>query len=385
MTYKFLRLSQALLIFLIVAIQFGDASFQGTVVAASPISITGEEFQEGEISARSDPSGAGWKAAVRPWTKERMLAAKPADLIGVEGEPAMSIEVTQPDILPGSIPSSPPENAEVPLAPLDEFNPVEFASPLGYSYPAPFTRYQHFQDQTAFPYSTVGVLFFSMNGVDYRCSAASIGNHAIWTAGHCVHAGNGLGSGWAYDVSFVPAYKDGAAPFGIWTAHNLWTGKTWYTSGDLRYDMGGAVLNTNGSDKKISEVVGNLGFNFGQSRTQHWTDLGYPSTPPFTGNSLQICLASHAYDDPNFGDPAPLAIGCDLTGGSSGGPWITNFSGVGGATNYLNGHNSYRYTEPNHPLEIYSPYFGSEAKSLRDTLVSGSPSFIFLPVINALQ
>jgi V8-like Glu-specific endopeptidase len=383
MKRKLLGLSRSVLIILLLAIQFGDASFRKTVVAAPFTRIAGIEVQNGEISARSDPSGKGWRTATRPWTKERMLAAKPADLMSVPGEPAISIDADAPDIQPGFIPSSLPENADGTLAPLEEIDLVEFAAPLGYSYPAPFTRYQHFQDQTTFPYSTVGVLFFTLNGEDQRCSAASIGNYAIWTAGHCVHAGNGLNSGWASDVSFVPAYKDGAAPFGIWTAFDLWTKTTWYSESDLRYDIGGVVLLTNGSGEKISEVVGNLGFNFGQSRTQHWTDLGYPADAPFDGKYLQICSASHAYNDANLASPEPMAIGCDMTDSSSGGPWITNFSGAAGVTNFLNGNNAYRYA--GHPLEMYSPYFGSEAKSLWDTLLGVTPSSIFLPIINALQ
>ena len=56
------------------------------------------------------------------------------------------------------------------------------------------------------------------------------------------------------------------------------------------------------------------------------------------------------------------------TGGSSGGPWITNFSGDAGSANYLNGHNSYRYSEG--PEEMFSPYFGDAAQNLRDELIS---------------
>jgi hypothetical protein len=58
-----------------------------------------------------------------------------------------------------------------------------------------------------------------------------------------------------------------------------------------------------------------------------------------------------------------------MTGGSSGGPWILNFSGQAGGTNYLNGNNSYRYTM--HPQELFSPYFGDAAKLLYDELIAG--------------
>jgi hypothetical protein len=74
-----------------------------------------------------------------------------------------------------------------------------------------------------------------------------------------------------------------------------------------------------------------------------------------------------------------MGIGCDLTGGSSGGPWITKFSGASGSANYLNGHNSYRYTS--HPQEMFSPYFGSQAQSLWYTLVNYGIPKLSLPMI----
>ena len=67
--------------------------------------------------------------------------------------------------------------------------------------------------------------------------------------------------------------------------------------------------------------------------------------------------------------PAPQAIGCDLTGGSSGGPWIMKFSGGAGATNYVNGDNSHRRST--NPLEMFSPHYDDQAKTLRDCLVIG--------------
>jgi hypothetical protein len=60
-------------------------------------------------------------------------------------------------------------------------------------------------------------------------------------------------------------------------------------------------------------------------------------------------------------------MGCDMTRGSSGGPWIRKFSGVAGSANYLNGNNSYRYTS--HPEEMFSPYFGEGAKTLYEQLL----------------
>jgi len=247
----------------------------------------------------------------------------------------------------------------------------------GYDYPAPFVRYQNFDSYQVYPYSTVGVLFFKQYGVDYRCSAVSIGNSAIWTAGHCIHKGdNNLGDdndpgGWSTNIRFAPAYKNGFAPLGVWTTAAITTKGSWITYGDLRYDMGGAVLNEY-NNQTISEVVGSLGFAYNQDSGLHWMNFGYPSAEPFDGKTQQICVASFAYADTSMPAPSPIAMGCDMTPGSSGGPWILSFSGQVGQTNYLNGNNSYRYSF--HPREMYSPYFGDAAKSLYEELDAGSAS-----------
>jgi V8-like Glu-specific endopeptidase len=379
MKQKLLRSTQTLMIFFLIAVfLLGAAGERGKVIAAAPASVPAAAVQEGNISVKSDPAGVSWKAATRPWTTERMLAAKPLDIITLEGEPAMSIDATAAESEFGVYPSALPGDFKQPLAKIQDLELDSFAAPLGYSYPAPFTRFWNFAKYTRFPYSTVGVLFFSIGAGDYRCSAASIGNYAVWTAGHCVHSGNGAFSGWATDVTFIPAYRNGAAPYGVWTAANIWTTGGWYDDfdlyddgGDLRVDMGGAVLNVNGAAQKISTVVGNLGFTYGLTRVQHWTDIGYPSAPPFTGANQQICLASHAYNDYSLGAPEPMAIGCDLTGGSSGGPWILSFSGLAGATDFVNGHNSYRYTV--NPKEMFSPYFGGTANGLYTDLITDAP------------
>ena len=90
------------------------------------------------------------------------------------------------------------------------------------------------------------------------------------------------------------------------------------------------------------------------------------AAPPFTGETMHDCQASYAYNGAVPGIP-PVAIGCDMTGGCSGGPWVWQLLGE----NALNGNNSYR--QSNRPEEINSPYFDDRAKSLWDTLLAGTP------------
>lgn len=249
-------------------------------------------------------------------------------------------------------------------APTSGGEAVPTATSGGYNYPGPFTR--HEPACMVYPYITVGKLFFTQRGNNYVGSAFSIGNYAFFTAGHCVHDGSNSPAGWSQNVAFVPAYRDGAAPYGIWRANSLITRTHWYANGipnGLQEDMGGGILlPING--RKISQAVGWLGFAWNWSKFQHWHSVGYPQASPFNGQRMWEVEASYAYD----GNVATtLAMGNDMTGGCSGGPWIWQF----GTGNFANGLNSYRMTS--RPQELCSPYFGNAAKLLYDALIAGTP------------
>ena len=342
-----------------------------------------QNYETGVISARE--SNVEWTANPQPWTMTRMLAAKPYPLPNIDASLITLNEQPHPSGDPVFIPSIPPANTSPASQVENDFEILSGDSLLGYDYPAPFTRYENFDDYSVFPYSTVGVLFFSQNGTDYRCSAASIGNNALWTAGHCMHDGSGSVDGWSDNVVFAPAYKNGNAPFGTWTFYDLVTRVAWYSGGDFRFDIGGVILEPNASDQTVNQVVGSLGFAYNLNPNQHWFNIGYPSNAPFDGKTMQICAASFARNDPNFTAPIPMAMGCDMTPGSSGGPWIINFSGSPGNSNYINGNNSYRYTGLNE--EIYSPYFSDAAEDLLAYLSSDTRlrTNIHLPIINSNQ
>lgn len=332
----------------------------------------------GEISPVS--AGAEWQPAEEPWSKERMLGAAPYPL-GVETSSSkQASELIQSSGDPGMIPSSAPQGSEFssPIEGSADFfaSTAILAESFPYVYVPPYTSYQNFDFYTRFPYSTVGVLFFSQGGADYQCTAASIGHDAVWTAGRCIHSGDGSAQGWSSDVVFVPAYKDGNEPYGQWSAYNLWTKGQWYAAADPSFDMGGVKLNRNSSGKEISEVVGNLGFSFNLSEYQAWFTIGYPDQPPFDGQWQYICAASYAYSDTSQNAPNPIAMGCDMNGGAAGSPWIRVFSGSTGPVNFLNGNSSYQAA--GEPEAMYSPYFGSAAKSLFEKLLANN----YLPLIS---
>ena len=115
------------------------------------------------------------------WTRERMLAAQPYPLETIAGEPAVSLELSRPDGPPGVIASSPPGIEYSSTSSSTETLETSQATTIGYNYPPPYARYQNFDSYQTYPYSTVGVMFFKQGEAFFRCSAASIGNYAIWT------------------------------------------------------------------------------------------------------------------------------------------------------------------------------------------------------------
>jgi V8-like Glu-specific endopeptidase len=302
------------------------------------------------------------------WTAARMASAKPV----------------MPQIKKSAAASTRPSNTKVTGSPVT----VEPAAPRGatassvatasaevtspaiygraYAYPAPFTRYETFpaSSYNAFPNRVVGKLFFADgSGNGYVCSASVVNSEnkdIVWTAGHCISNGSGsFYRNWA----FVPARRLGANPYGVWTPREFWTRTEWHVNGNLRQDVGALVMRDNAGGTSIANAIGALGITFNGSRVRHWNAMGYPAASPFAGERQYQNQASYAASDTPTAGPGPDTIGAgnDLTGGSSGGPWIYRYSAFGG---YVNGLNSYKYIVPSMPLEMYSPYLGAEALSL---------------------
>ncbi len=243
-----------------------------------------------------------------------------------------------------------------------------------YSYPFPFTR--HYVDTILYPgyypYTTVGKLFFTQNGGSYVCSASSVATSStgvrqpvLWTAGHCVSNGAGARS---TNVIFVPDYENGAQPYGQFVCGQLWTTSAWHYTYDFSYDLGACAIGNNASGEILPNLLGTLGFAWNQSRNQHWDEFGYPQASPFNGLWTTVCESSHGTDDTSIGGvgPAPQGVGCDMTGGSSGGPWVIGWEGA----NYVNGQNDYKYNSQ--PLAMYSPYFGLVANMIRCGVATGA-------------
>jgi hypothetical protein len=263
------------------------------------------------------------------WTAERMRSAVPGDVLA---DRAMK------------------RNGKAATA----SGPAETGAPSKVEAAAPKLQSQTLQTKanaSETPVPHIGKVFFTLGGTNYVCSGNSVssGNKStVSTAGHCVNEGPGA---FATKFTFVPAYLNGAAPYGKWTAKALYAPTQWSSSGDMTYDTGFAVMSTlNG--QYLSDVVGGSGLQFNAARGLTYKSYGYPAAAPFNGESLKSCSGT-ATNDPYNPQFNTQGIPCNMTGGSSGGPWFIGTS----ASGYQNSINSYGYGS--NSTTMYGPYWGS--------------------------
>ncbi|MGW0200038.1 trypsin-like serine peptidase [Nonomuraea sp. NPDC003201] len=209
---------------------------------------------------------------------------------------------------------------------------------------------------------TTGRVFLTVRGADFVCSASTVrsaNRDVVVTAGHCVKDGAG---GWAANWTFVPAYgMGGAQRFGQYAARRMFVAGPWSSRGDDNYDVGMVALATSGG-RHVADVVGTQEIAFNAARGGQVFGFGYPADPPYDGHHLVYC-AGRLRADP-YGQSRDQGVGCEMTAGSSGGPWMTTFdlaTGKGTITSV----SSFKYSDDQRTM--YGPYFGDATKALFDT------------------
>lgn len=207
---------------------------------------------------------------------------------------------------------------------------------------------------------TTGKVFFTLGGSDYVCSGSSTqaaNESLVQTAGHCLNEGPG---DFATNFTFVPAYDRGAAPYGQFAATELLTTTQWADQGDLDYDVGYAVVGPSGG-RTLADAVGAQGVGFNLARGAYTYAFGYPAAAPYDGEELAWCHGTVAQD--TYGGSQDQGLVCDMTGGSSGGPWFSGYdeaSGLGTLTSV----NSFKYNLGPQSDRMFGPYLGSVVQAV---------------------
>ncbi|MDH3308963.1 MAG: trypsin-like peptidase domain-containing protein, partial [Acidimicrobiia bacterium] len=215
--------------------------------------------------------------------------------------------------------------------------------------------------------ATTGKVLFTMGSSNYVCSGSvvqdtSSSTSLVLTAGHCVY--DDVADAFATNWMFVPDYEDqrtftcAATRYGCWTASALVTTAAW-AGGDFNHDYAFAVLPAGGNGSgQLDSVVGTQAIAFNQTHPTSVFSFGYPHASPYDGQVLTYCSGTDVAD--SFGGSTDFGLKCDMTGGSSGGPWFTGFNESTG-TGTLTSVNSFKYRGGKFKGYMFGPYLGSYA------------------------
>jgi V8-like Glu-specific endopeptidase len=215
----------------------------------------------------------------------------------------------------------------------------------------------------AAPYKTTGKLFFVIPGQgNFQCSASVIAKRLIITAAHCMYSdGVGFHTNWL----FIPGY-DGTkpvgpqrSPFGEWTWSSGQVPVAWINShGSLpnNDDFGILVMVdqsfNGGTPVNVANKAGKYTTATGHLFDTAVTMLGYPCNFDSCNIMQRVDSSDHRVPPGSSGSTA-VEYGSDMTGGSSGGPWVENFGDANSAPpqggfatrNTVVGVTSYIYTD----------------------------------------
>lgn len=207
-----------------------------------------------------------------------------------------------------------------------------------------------------------GVVFIETPFGLGRCSGTSVNApnfSVVVTAAHCIHTGGRRGRWLDFRWVFVPGYRYGQRPFGVFPAKWIDTTRRWRTTGSENYDVGAAVVSPNAKGALLAKTVGGTGIAWGLEARQVFDIHGYPAEEPFDGETQHVCTQTPflGHDARSFLSPGPLnlAAACDVTGGASGGGWTIRGEILNSVTNY-------GYADD--PATDFGAYFGKEVGRL---------------------
>ena len=328
------------------------------LLVMTPLTFAQGVEAEGQLDEPSHTKAREIAVAIESenyWTPEKMANAKPMpvpevvfDDLTLESADKVTVDEAEVDsVLPGFSPGWEPGVGRQPAAgeayvitPEDPIFSVAkgLAQPQHGSRPSnpraggygPFQRWTEFDSLTVYPKSTLGKLFFTLNGANFVCSATVIQKNTLITAGHCNSDGDGT---FVTNRLFCPSYRNGShSTRGCWAVVNSKTSNRWHNNGDPDYDYACLITSPTGTRlaDEIGDVTGWLGRAWNFNARHAVRTFGYPAAPPFNGQRL-VTTASTEWYTFHFrpGGQSSKFIGSDMTGGASGGSWILGWSRAG--------------------------------------------------------
>jgi len=203
-----------------------------------------------------------------------------------------------------------------------------------------------------------GKVVFTLDSGDYICSGTVVndgtsGRSIVISAGHCAYdwaTVGGFARNWYFipDFDQSPTYTCVNTAYGCWTASALVVSSGFANAGSfsdtaVQYDWSFAVVTDAGNGgRSLDGTVGSLPLQATSMSTGTQVyDFGYPAAGRYHGSDLIYC-ADQVFTDPGVND-LTYGIDCNMTGGSSGGPWLSGFS-TGSGTGTIRAVNSYGYS-----------------------------------------
>ncbi|MEV7507051.1 trypsin-like serine protease [Streptomyces sp. NPDC091201] len=191
----------------------------------------------------------------------------------------------------------------------------------------------------------VGALFAGGLDGGHFCTAAVVRSDdrdVIATAAHCLES--------PYTTVFAPGYRDGEAPYGLWRITGVHIAPGWTDGQDPDDDIAFATVAPldSAETRGVEDLVGGFPVKPGRSDDPTVTVIGYPRTldqPLRCANGTALFSATQR------------RIECpDLSGGTSGSPWLVD----GALAGVLGGHEGGGTV----PEVSYSAVMGDQAVEL---------------------
>jgi V8-like Glu-specific endopeptidase len=212
------------------------------------------------------------------------------------------------------------------------------------------------------PADPIGALFRITHGAQlaggHFCTASVVDSpqgDLVMTAAHCV---SGLGAG---QFAFVPGFRDGHTPYGVWPVSRVTVDHAWATSADPDHDVAFLQVRKLGSANTVQSVTGGERLGLGQPAGQFVRVTGYPDrlSAPISCENRVTAFS-----------PTQLRFDCGgYTSGTSGSPLLASVSlttGLGTVIGVIGGYQQGGDTDS----VSYAARLGASAAALYQTATS---------------